>query len=122
MLMRCQKELMKMGCGPNSQINQGFGVPLPKDRASVCRCYNTNVFLCVLRRPACVRVKPCGKAKLKRSSSCAFLRVCAAVVVGFGFPMGLVRNGCNRAAHSKRLWKHMIGEESRYILGARGTP
>lgn len=57
-----------------------------------------------------MRVKPYGMVDLKCLSS-SFLRDCVSiVVVSFGFPMVWVRNGCNRAARSKKLWKNVIGE------------
>lgn len=69
-----------------------------------------------------MRVKPYRMVDLKCSSSYSFLRGCASiVVVSFGFPMGCMRNGCDRAANSKRLWKHVTGENC-CILGAHKTP
>lgn len=99
------------------QINRCFHIALPKDRASVCQCYNKNTFLWMIRGHASMSVKARRMAKLEGFSSYAFMRSCAAVVVGSSFPMGWVRNGCNRAAHSKRLWKHIIVEESCCVLG-----
>lgn len=91
MLIWCQNELMKMGCGPNFRDKSGFPYSIAKRRSESVpvlgyeRVSVSGGELC--RREG----KTLQTGKIKMLFAVHF----AAVTGSFGFPVGWVRNGCN---------------------------
>lgn len=92
-LIWCQNELMKMGCGPDFTDKLGFPYSFAKrgsERVPVLGYERVSVSggeLC--RREG----KTLQTGEIKMLSCCQ--PCCAAVIVSFGFPVGWVSNGCN---------------------------